>query len=42
MLTHHNYTDIIQDWDKDTILECCQTNNPGSTLHGLLLRHLGE
>lgn len=29
MLTHHNYTDILQDWDKDTILECCQTNNPG-------------
>lgn len=28
MLTNHNYTSITQDWDKDTILECCQTNNP--------------
>lgn len=27
MLTQHNYTSIAPDWDKDTILECCQQNN---------------
>lgn len=26
MLTQHNYTNIAQDWDKDTILDCCKTN----------------
>ena len=31
MLTQHNYTDIDQaNWDKDTILECCQPNKPGT------------
>lgn len=25
MLTNHNYTAIPQNWDQDTILECCQT-----------------
>lgn len=29
MLTNHNYTNIDTNWDKDTILECCQPNNPG-------------
>ncbi len=27
MLTQHNYTSIAPDWDKDTILECCQSKN---------------
>ncbi len=29
MLTKHNYTDIAQGWDTDTILDCCKTQNPG-------------
>jgi len=30
MLTQHNYTNIDPNWDKDTILECCQPNKPGT------------
>lgn len=29
MLTKHHYDNIADDWDKDTILDCCQTQDPG-------------
>ena len=29
MLTKHNYDDLTQGWDKDTILDCCKTQGPG-------------
>jgi hypothetical protein len=28
MFTQPNYSSIAQDWDKDTILDCCKQNNP--------------
>jgi hypothetical protein len=31
MLTQHNYQNIDPNWDKDTILECCNPENPGGT-----------
>jgi hypothetical protein len=29
MLTKHHYDKILDGWDKDTILDCCKTQNPG-------------
>ncbi len=29
MLTKHHYDNIVDGWDKDTILDCCKTQGPG-------------
>jgi hypothetical protein len=31
MLTNHNYNPIVSDWDKKTILECCDKETPDDT-----------